>query len=97
MRTILIALFFLISFAPSANSDEYDRGLEAANNYDFIAAAKIWMPVALNGDARAQFNLGVLYEAGRGVDPDLKKARELYELASQQGHPKAKYFLGGLY
>ena len=31
-----------------------------------------------NGDARAQYNLGVMYETGNGVEQDSAKAVELY-------------------
>jgi hypothetical protein len=34
------------------------------------------------GDKRAQLNLGIRYEEGRGVPQDLKRARELYQRAA---------------
>ena len=42
-----------------------DRGLAKA---DYGRAVAIWRPLAENGDADAQFNLGQAYRLGRGVN-----------------------------
>ncbi|MBP6103729.1 MAG: sel1 repeat family protein [Gammaproteobacteria bacterium] len=44
----------------------------------------------------AQFNLGVLYEHGEGVQKDLNAAVQWYEKAAQQNNAKAQYNLGFL-
>ena len=49
------------------------------------------------GDAVAQYNLGVRYEDGQGVPKDLEKAAELYQKAANQGHAGAQFNLGLLY
>jgi TPR repeat protein len=51
---------------------------------------------AQKGSAQAQYNLGYLYEHGRGVDADAKEARKWFELAAQQGHVGAKQHLAEL-
>lgn len=38
---------------------------------------------AAAGDKRAQLELGVLFEEGRGVSPDLRKAESLYRSAAK--------------
>ena len=48
-------------------------------------------------DAKAQYNLGVCYETGRGVEQDIKKAVELFRKAADQGHAMAQYNLGHCY
>lgn len=45
---------------------------------------------ARQGSARAQFNLGYLYETGRGVGKDMRAAKRWYQLAAQQGYPAAR-------
>lgn len=44
----------------------------------------------------AQFNLGVLYERGEGVQKDLDAAVQWYEKAAHQNNAKAQYNLGFL-
>jgi cell division septation protein DedD len=63
-----------------------------AGNYG--AAVKEWRPLADQGDADAQFNLGQAYKLGRGVPADLRIAQSWYEKAAQQGHPQAQANLG---
>ncbi|WP_275967705.1 MULTISPECIES: tetratricopeptide repeat protein [unclassified Gammaproteobacteria] len=40
--------------------------------------------------AGAQFILGMMYEHGKGVDPDDKEAVKWYRMAAEQGHPGAQ-------
>ena len=49
------------------------------------------------GDAAAQYNLGVRYEDGQGVPKDVGKAADLYQKAANQGHAGAQFNLGLLY
>lgn len=53
--------------------------------------------LAKQGDANAQYFLGVCYENGKGVPKKLDKAVFLYRKAAEQGHPKAQCSLGLLY
>ena len=41
-------------------------------------------------DPRAAYNLGALYEKGKGVEKDLNKAYRYYELAAEFGLDVAK-------
>ncbi len=52
---------------------------------------------AVKGDAEAQYNLGYMYEKGKGVPADKAKAAEFYRKAAEQGVDKAEYKLGVLY
>jgi hypothetical protein len=49
------------------------------------------------GDAAAQYNLGLMYDNGRGVPQDYAEAARWYRLAAEQGHPVAQYNLGFMY
>ncbi|MFM8234327.1 MAG: tetratricopeptide repeat protein, partial [Holophagaceae bacterium] len=49
------------------------------------------------GHASAQFNLGVMYDNGRGVPQDDVQAVKWYRLAADQGFAKAQFNLGGMY
>ncbi len=52
---------------------------------------------AEQGDASAQFKLGVMYEAGEGVTKDPKEAVKWYRMAAEQGNTLAQYNLGVMY
>ena len=49
------------------------------------------------GDANAQFNLGVMYASGLGVPQDDVQAAAWYRQAADQGHADAQYYLGVMY
>jgi hypothetical protein len=56
---------------------------------DLGKAAELYEKAADQGNVRAQYNLGVLYESGQGVPKDLGKAAELYQKAANQGDQDA--------
>lgn len=55
------------------------------------------LELANQGHPIAQFNLGVKYDFGQGVDKDPVQAVRWYRLAAAQGHGGAQYNLGGMY
>ncbi|MFP6777946.1 MAG: hypothetical protein VCB06_06185 [Alphaproteobacteria bacterium] len=68
IRRILapLAVVALLFGAGSAWAD-FDDGLAAAQRGDYATALEEWRPLADQGHARAQFNLGVMYDNGYGV------------------------------
>ncbi|SET30249.1 hypothetical protein SAMN05216326_11961 [Nitrosomonas marina] len=52
---------------------------------------------AEQGYADAQFNLGLLYANGEGVERDMQQAVELFKQAAEQGHVDAQNNLGAMY
>lgn len=73
---------------------DFQAGMDAYNRGDFKTALREWQPLAEQGDARAQFSFGLLYENGDGVPRDYAKARQWYEKAAAQGDAKAQLYLG---
>src|SRR3546814_21174127 len=61
---------------------------------NYQAAGAEWRPLAIAGDADAQFNLGQAYKFGRGVPTDLNQAEAWYRRAAKQGHLQAEDNLG---
>lgn len=59
----------------------------------FVSAANN----AQSGNAKAQFDLGVMYFRGIGVPQDYIKALEFFEKASVQGHERAKDYIPRTY
>ena len=49
------------------------------------------------GDALAQYHLGIMYDNGAGVPQDHAEAAKWYRLAADQGDARALAALGGMY
>ena len=71
--------------------------MTAAQSGDFATALKEWKPLAEEGNAVAQNNLGLMYHNGWGVPQDYKEAVYWYRLAAEQGDAKAQGNLGVMY
>ncbi len=56
-----------------------------------------WKARAEKGSAVAQYNVGMLYAQGQGVEQDYKKAFVWFSKAADQGYAKAQFNLGVLY
>lgn len=69
-------------------------GVDAWQAGNYQAAVAEWRPLAIAGDADAQFNLGQAYKLGRGVPADLGQAEAWYRRAAKQGHLQAEDNLG---
>ena len=50
--------------------------------------------LAHGGEARAQYDLGLMYDKGVGVPQSDSKAMQWYERAAEQGESRAEYNLG---
>jgi len=76
---------------------DFKAGKDAYNHGDYATALREWRPLAEQGDADAQYYIGVLYDFRKGVPQDFAIAREWYEKAAAKGHAGAQNNLGGLY
>jgi TPR repeat protein len=92
---MLVALSLLVSF-PSWSAD-FGKGLAAAERGDYATAIREWRPLAEQGDAKAQYNLGVMYKKGMGVAQDYGQAVKWYRRAAEQGYAEAQNNLGVMY
>jgi TPR repeat protein len=68
-----------------------------AARYEGIVSFQLNQSKANQGDAGAQFILGLLYYRGLGTQQDTKQAVYWYTKAAEQGHVQAQYKLGRLY
>ena len=98
MTTRIFAIFIMlitmvISTAYADNAD----GQKAYASGDYALALKEFTKAAESGDMNAQFNLGLMYEEGHGVEQSDLKAGEWYQRAADNGHPEAPMALQLLY
>jgi cell division septation protein DedD len=98
MKLSLPALVLSLSlFASSVVAQDFKNGLYAADRGDFAGALQVWRPLAVLGDANAQYQLGVMYYFGVGVPRDYSEALKWQFLAAAQGHAKAQNNLAVMY
>src|SRR5262245_47639467 len=64
---------------------------------DYAKAMELIRPLAEQGDARAQFNLGTIYYNGQGTREDLPEAAKWFGMAAEQGDMEAQRYLGFMY
>lgn len=65
-------------------------GVDAWSRGDYATAIDQWRPLAIAGDADAQFNLAQAYKLGRGVTLDPALAESWFRKAALQGHVQAQ-------
>ena len=70
-----------MKFCPECEAEEVSRLCKAAEE----------------GNAQAQYDLGVCYYWGRGAEQDLAKAAEYFRKAAEQDLSEAQYHLGWCY
>ena len=70
MRLLKLLLILFVCAAGPAVAGPFEDGLVAVNKGDYATALRLWRPLAEQGNASAQFNLGVIYENGQGVMQD---------------------------
>ncbi len=64
-------------------------GMDAYENGDYATAFEKWRPLAEQGDADAQYGLGVMYAEGLGVPQDFVQAHMWFNLAGAGGYEPA--------
>lgn len=84
-------------FSTPANAQDFDKGLRAYSQKQFVAARAEFQPLAEAGQANAQYYMGAIFGLGRGVDRDLDRAETWFGKAAQQGHARALFSLGNIH
>ena len=77
-RLFLLPLFALVvMFAVpvgGAMGADYQTGLDAYKKRDYATALRDWEPLAQQGNARVQYNLGNMFHFGQGIPQNHKTA-----------------------
>jgi len=96
LRSTMTLVLSIFCLAAPAGAD-FQAGIDAHDREDYATALREWQPLAGQGDAQAQYHVGMLYHKGRGVPQDDVQARKWYAKAATQGQAKAQFSLGTLY
>lgn len=96
LATLSLAVWVLLVAVP-ASAGSLDDAARARQSGDYKKAFKIFKPLAGQGNAIAQYNLGSMYDKGQGVTRDYAEAIKWYRKSADQGEIKAQYNMGGMY
>jgi len=97
MKIIRIMVLSLLLSASGLALGGIDEGAAAYKRGDYGTALREWRPLAEDGNADAQLNLGFMYDNGYGIPQDYKEAITWYRKAAEQGNKRAQYNLGLMY
>ena len=97
MRKFLSAAAIAFTLSGPAYAQDWDKGLAAYQAGDYATALREWRPLAEQGNAMAQYVLGVMYRDGQGVPQDYRETEKWYQKAAAQGFAPAQFNLGVMY
>ena len=94
---LLPFLLFLGQGCKPSPEELESKGERFLKEKNYTEAIKCFREAAEQGLAISQYNLGVLYQYGEGVEKDETRAVDWYRKAAEQGHAKAQYNLAICY
>ncbi len=94
---IVPAIMLVLSFAAPVVAGQFEDATAAYQSGDYATALRLFRPLADQGKADAQYNLGFMYANGLGVGKDFAEAAKWYRLAADQGNAHAQFGLGIMY
>lgn len=95
VKTLLLTLVLTISNTGYAQT--FEESEAALKRRDYATAFAGFKKLALQGNADAQYNLGSMYEYGRGVPKDYQQAMFWYRKPADQGNLPFQFLLGAKY
>jgi TPR repeat protein len=90
-------LVLAMALAQPVAAQSFNAGFDAAKRGDYATALKHFRPLANQGHAAAQNNLGWMYHRGHGVTQDYAEALRLFRLSAKQGNAMAQTNVGLMY
>lgn len=96
MNKLVPALLLVLAPFAVVRAD-FAAGMAAYQSGDYETALREWLPLAEGGSAPAQFNIGLLYEQGKGVAADQGVAVEWFDRSAELGFARAQYRLADIY
>ena len=95
-RKSLVVIAAVLFLGGPAHAD-FMEGWRAYQRGDFKTALQQWTPLAEAGNPVAQYNVGVMYDEGTGVETNADKVIGWWRKAADQGHRMAQHNLALLF
>ena len=86
LKHVLAAIVLSSSFAAPEAVGQAEDAFAAYDRGDYATAHQLFRPLADQGYAGAQFNLGFMYDNGQGVAQDYARAHMWFNLSAAQGN-----------
>lgn len=98
-RICILALAAALAapLATANENDPYSKAIETYGCGDYPKAFSLFMPLAQQGMAVAEYQIGLMTEQGQGTAANMSRAFEWYTKAAEKGVADAYYALGQLY
>ena len=91
LKHAFAAIILVLNFAPATAGPLEDADV-AVKKRDYATALRLIRPLAEQGDATAQYNLGFFYDNGLSVPQDRVSAYMWFSLSAAQGKEGAATF-----
>jgi uncharacterized protein len=89
LKHVIAAIFLLFATPGAGPLEDADAAIKRRN---YTTAVRLIRPLAEQGDANAQYKLGVFYDNGLGVPQDKVRAYMWLNLSAAQGREGAAAF-----
>ncbi len=97
MKQLLLLCLVSLFMQHPAWALPFDDAVAAHEREDYAKSINILRPLAVKGDAHAQYMLGTMYGLGQGVVMDAAERVKWWTLAAEQGDASAQAGLGVVY
>jgi len=91
LTALVIGVTLLLASGGVGYSQDLEKAWEAYEKGDYATALREYSVLAEQGHAKAQLNLGLMYDNGHGVTRDYKEAVKWYRKSAEQ-----EYALSGV-
>jgi TPR repeat protein len=97
LKHLLAGAIVAFAMASGAVAGPVEDAVAAYLSGDYATALKLLKPLAEQGNAEAQNQLGLMYGTGQGVPKDFAEAARWSRLAAEQGNTVGQASLGFMY
>jgi hypothetical protein len=97
MKHALAAIILALSLTAPVAAGPLEDATAAYDRGDYAVALRLFRPLANQGDAYVQTNLGLMYHVGQGVPQNYDEAAKWFWLAANRGVASAQALLGFMY
>jgi uncharacterized protein len=93
----LICFLCSLSLVAVGRGQDLAKGLDAYAKKDYESALRDLLPLAKQGDPKAEFTVGLMYGNGEGVPSNFNEALRWWLLSAEHGNSEAQTLCGVVY